>query len=261
MCLDSIAKVPKKHKVGYKICTTRYDHTFQGLIFNTGPYELGKTYDAEIESCTGNIPSIHVGDGGTYLAGFHYYLRMKDAKKLCDTASTVVRIKVKDILATGKQNNCNAGVSRFMTLDRAVFDGLADQMKQDKLEYKSFLEKCKQPVIMELLKFAKRFKLKAFLIKASHMKELADFVSKSMDNFTDFIAFVDYFPRTSDAFKIYTKIHIWAYQHHKQYKSLYNYVIKNLNDPEFQKKLTRGDDYSTMVRHANHIDDIIMNKI
>jgi hypothetical protein len=193
MCLDTLAKKPKKHKVGYKLFSKRHDGMLGAPIFNSGPYEIGKLYDANFESMTGAMPMLSTSFG-SYQAGFHYYLKMKDAKRCCSVGSVVIRIKVKNVLATGTQSKYDAGVSQFMTLDRSVYDGDEAKIKNEKRDYKKFLNLCKGPGRLELLKFAKKFKLKIFLVKPTHMKELADVVSKNINIFADFISFVDYFP-------------------------------------------------------------------
>jgi len=258
MCLDSIDKNPKKHEIGYKLCRRRAG-IFTGTIFMKKDYHLGRKYDAKI---CGGMPTVTGFDNLNYTAGFHYYLKMKDAKFMCTDSQVVIRIKVKDILATGSQTGYAAAVSRFMTLDRVVFDKQRDTLKLEKEQLKKFLTICKGSVQLKLLQFGKKFNLNLRLIKEKDMKEMADFLAKDIDDYAEFISFVDCFPRKSKMFQLFTKIHLWAYQNHKDYKKFYTYIVKHLDDPRFKKKLTRRyNTHSFMVDHAYNIDEIVLKKI
>ena len=249
MCLDSITKKPKKHTVGYKIFKKNDDH-FDGQVYETGPYYIGKTYDAKFGSEDLQYATL-VNEPDDclrkYPAGFHYYLKMRDAKRLTNSDEAVVRITVEEISATGIQRGCNAGVAEFMTLDRLVFDPEKDQMKQ-------FLLLSKEKVPKQILKFVKDFQ-NNMKISTNELKKMANFVSQSDDDFINYICFVDSFPRRSKCFKILTKVHIWALNNHLEYKKYYNYVVKNVD--ELRNRFVRKN-YYDMLWMSMKIDDFVL---
>lgn len=256
MCLDTQDKKIKKHTIGYKLCR-KDGNGFRGEVFNTGPYLIGKTYDSKEKN--NPLPKVGGPKGVNYKAGFHYFRKLKDAKEQCGHTSAVIRIKVKNILATGTQNGYDAGVAEFMTLDRVAVDGAELKAQREEAERKKFLAMCEGKVESKILEFAKQFELKTVLMKARDMKKMADFMTKTIDNFVDAVVFIDIVPRKSKLFKMFTKIHTWAFNNHDEYKNFYYAVAKDAG--EVYKKLNRDKDYNVMVHHAQNIDSLILEKI
>jgi len=258
MCLETIDKKPKKHDVGYKIFKENVEGKYETPIIEVGSYRIGKTYNAKIHNDP--LPKFEIGIGRQkYKAGFHYYLKMKDAKKVCGDSEVVIRIKVKNILATGSQFNHDCGVSQYITLDKIVFEGEKEKLKQEKAEYKKFLKICKRPVESKLLRFAKKFNLGSYLLKGKDLKEITDFISDSTDEFVNYMSFIDFCPRQSKTFLFFTKIHIWAYQNHRGYKDTYTYVVKNVH--KLQKELYREGEHEILLHHCKNVDKFILEKI
>lgn len=246
MCLESLDKRPKNHKVGFKICSVD-DDGFGGQVYDTGPYHIGGRYDSKFSSI--DLPTVVVSSikDQRYLAGFHYFLKLKDARKLVNRGEVVIRIEVEKILATGIQNGYQAGVSEYMTLTKVSFDPEVDMAKE-------FLKVCKGKVESQLLTFAKEFQ-GTFRIPAKELKKVVDYMTQSLDVFTRFISLVDCFPRQSKAFKTYTKIHLWGLKNEAEYKKLYHYVVAHID--ELSDELRRSN-YSELMQYSADIDDFVI---
>lgn len=251
MCLESITKTPKNHKVGYKLFEKDGDE-FKTPVIEMPPYSIGKTYDAK--SKNGRLKMVNGPRGIFYKAGFHYYLKMKHAKRLCGVHQAVVRIKVKNILATGRQSSYEAGVSEFMTLDKVVCDGHAIKTKVRKADFKKFLNICKEKVNQTIMQFSKQFLKAPLRISENSMKGFIDAITETSNNFVEYVAFIDTFPRQSKCFKVLTKVHIWALNNHNQYKKYYDLIVK---DGVMKKRLDRTN-YFIYRQFTTDIDNFVL---
>jgi len=253
MCLDSVTKKPKKHEVGYKLFQNLGDH-FKSPVFATNSYHIGKTYDAKFGEKELRVMDTML-KGETYKAGFHYYLKRKDAKKLCNDDQVVIRIKVKNILATGTQFPHEAGVSEFITLDRVIFDGAKAKTQIEKANFQKFLNICKEKVSQKILQFSKQLLNSSRIIPESCMEKFINFITKTDDNFVNYVLFIDTFPRQSNCFKLLTKVHLWASNNHKEYKRYFHLTVK---DEDMKARVSRTD-YLFMKQFTNDIDNFVLN--
>ena len=119
MCLSRVGKLIP-HKVGYKILDRDYNlkdwFTSQYYFAKNFHYTYGFKYDAHAKGRT--VKTIYPNsDGQPYKEGFHYYLRLKDAKVICYFENDVIaKIIVEDNIACGTEGIFKVGVSRFMTI-------------------------------------------------------------------------------------------------------------------------------------------------
>ena len=252
MCLDNVDLKPKKHTVGYK----NYDRTggnFTPPVMNCGEQRLGETYDAK-QYNGGFIESIRASDSVVYEAGFHYYLRLKDAKKRCGKRQATVRVLVKNVLATGKQDGADSGVSEFITLDRVCFDGVAAAKRREKADRQLFLDLCTKPVPVKVIELGQKSKLHFPGLKEDELKKFVKFVAKTEQNFIDFVKFIDLFPRMSSMFRMFIKIHMWAHQNDPDYQKFYRRSFTETRN-KFDHYYST---YPTLLKYAGDIDKFVM---
>ena len=252
MCLSRITKT-KKHEFGYKLFKRENNH-FVTNIFISGPYNLGETYDAEVENYPNPIPTEEAAGGGSYTAGYHYYLRLKDAKGQCNIHDVVIRIKVKNIFATGTQYGYECGVSQIMKLDRVMLDGKKRAERKRRAEYKKFLEICSKKVQSKMLQYAKDCDLKNSHQTPDGMKNILDFLTKDYDEYEEFISFIDILPRNSRTFILFTKLHIWGLHKHNQYKKFFKRLVKR------QSEIHSIVKYYRFAPYAENIDKIVLKQ-
>ena len=120
MCLTSVDKEITPHEFGYKIIKRNvYGGGFETLVMRT-ELRFRKWYSADEE--TGVFPEDRARSGEVYTAGFHYFLEKSDAINEVGYNEIVVKIKVKNVLHTGIDRNCPAGVSEKMMLSCIILD-------------------------------------------------------------------------------------------------------------------------------------------
>lgn len=223
-----IDKKIKKHKFGYKTFIREGDHfltsvrkdAFLTSVRKDGPFHLGKTYKIKMQE---KLPCNHNGE--EYNSGFHYYLRLKDAKNEGNYKRIVIRILVEDIEVTGSQWHHSCGVAKTITLDRIMFDGKKALEKKKENAKKDFIKSCKKDVPTEILKYLKdHINLKKHFCKKpadKELKKLLDFLTESREKFWKMVNFGDILPRYSQAFQLLTILHFYGTKKHDGYKKIF----------------------------------------
>lgn len=126
MCLTNVDTKIRKHKHGYKV----YKYDLKTKTFSPyygygaeHSYKLGVTYSAKVCSGEREIPLIASTRGQEYRAGFHYHLKLSDARKTSKGIrglNVIVRVQISNILATGLDHDGLCGVSEFITPERIM---------------------------------------------------------------------------------------------------------------------------------------------
>ena len=211
MCLTTVTRI-KKHKFGYKI----YNKTKEGILsspfYSEREYKIGGKYQAFKKVATKGIAT---QDGSVYDAGFHYYLKLKDAKKNINSRQCVVRIIPTTILACGTQVGFECAVSKFKTIDKIMYDQ-KNQLKKD------FIKMTTKKNIKVLIKFLRKIKGKRKTIELCN--KFNDFICQSDTTFTDYINFVDCLPRESKSYNIFTATHYFMIYNFKKYKKYFDRI-------------------------------------
>ena len=271
MCLDSIDKKTKKHRYGFKLFErTAIDGVFKSRVYSglkPDGYAIGKTYNAQ-KTCSGSfLESYTIGDR-KYKAGYHYFLRLKDAKRHCNSEDAIVKIEVKGNLATGTDMGEPAGVSKHMKLLNVVTTGeRMKEIKKKKRERKMIEEITSKEIHLDIIEFAQKSLKQAEKFEFENLvdlkpsestekvwTELADKVSQSLDVYKDYITFVDGFNRFSRTFRILTRFHVWATYNHEKYAALYKKIIKLPHDDLPMKRqwdMMTGPSFADMVEKIN----------
>lgn len=197
MCLRTVDKTPVKHDYGYKVVLECAPNVFKSEFVHT-PLMLGETY----QSKSTKIRSTH--DRTVYVAGFHYFLKYKQAKDYVlnsfNSQLCILRIKVEDIFATGIDNSCNctAGVAKFITPTSLMYRKSRAPSSQRK----------------QAINIVKKDELISFIMKnindEKNYNKIIDKITESYENFKKFTVFSDANNRFSDMFKKLTKIWVWT---------------------------------------------------
>ena len=220
MCLHSLDKKPKKHKHGYKVFKPDgeyYQTTIMGLHRY---YKIGNTYDAK-----GITAELNETD---YPLGFHYYLRLKDAKAVLRPGRVVIRVKGQNIFATGLQEDwadntaitSTSAVSEFITLEKLMF-----RFKESEPESLLSIFR-KESVVSDIIEFMRKHDPSPHTPTVDWVT-LAKLLCASEENYEKYICFIDCFPRQSSAFKLMTALHIWSMDNFKTYRKQYDNIMKS----------------------------------
>ena len=197
MCLSYVDEKPIKHQYGYKIFKYEYQYFTNIYQYNSTKYKLGETYIAEQEAFYSKLTEYNV-NGRSYLAGFHYYRYFKNAMKLRKIGQVVVKIKVSKILATGINEDVAVGVSNIIKLEKIM------DTKDNKDKRKATENLLKKGILSKILKASKEYLETQNKSIFDNLKQL---IIKNDENLSQYISFVDIFPRTSIIFKTMAKLH------------------------------------------------------
>ena len=267
MCLDTIDKRTKKHHFGFKIFSqTDIPDEFKTRTFSTATrYTIGKTYNAE-STAQDNKLRIYKIDSRKYKAGYHYFLRLKDAKREIYLGDAIIKIEVKENLATGTDMGHLAGVSKYMKLLKVVTTSKKISELKQKKERKKMIDMITSKEIhLDVTEFCQKalkneknsenlFDLKPTESTKKDWTELADKVSQSLDVYKDYITFVDGFNRFSRVFRILARFHVWATYNHKKYAALYKKIINLPHDDLPMKRqwdMMIGPSFADVVKKIN----------
>ena len=116
MCLDVKNRVVKKVRVGYKVMYPTFDGLYQGQYYHApgcSKYDVG----CEYSSSEGKI--LYGQNWETfrslyYPAGFHVYTKLPRTGSY--SFGRVVKVKVREIVASGTQQGKQVVVARKMTI-------------------------------------------------------------------------------------------------------------------------------------------------
>lgn len=116
MCLDTIHKRTQKFTEGYKVFEKGLRGGAYPWIIDNGsdkPYRKGRWIKSKKRILRINEVE--------YESGFHFYKYLKDARKMtsCKSYLQIYKIKVLNIIATGRQDRMIVGVAeKMMILDK-----------------------------------------------------------------------------------------------------------------------------------------------
>lgn len=204
MCLDCIDRNIEPHDEGFKILQRLTPGIFTPIVFPETQYTFRKWYDAKTFNKGNEIQIIKTSDGKLYLAGFHYYFNLEDAISQAARNRIIARIKIKNILATGFQDGKQAGVSEYMMLMKIVKDTTIP------------IEKYKiSPQVNNII--TESLKPLLNVLKHSHGKisdktvqEMGELVTKTDEDFINYVTTIDSLKRSGEAFQIAATIHCRA---------------------------------------------------
>ena len=115
MCLDKVTRRPKENNniegVGYVLMfNVNEGGDFEGLCDYGAPCSVNKEYMAKSEN---------IGD---YMSGFHIFKNKKDAKEygFQFNYNYTVKVKYRDVICYGKQNDLRIVVARYRTIIKEV---------------------------------------------------------------------------------------------------------------------------------------------
>ena len=223
MCLTTVDKRRKSHKHGYKVFLfNRFKETELSTphYHSDIPYVIGETYVAN----DGPPHFITAGDYSEYKSGYHYYLKLKDAKSsiLNYENKVIVRILVDDICATGIDYHSEVGVAKKMTLQKIVF-----KIKKPKPIIEGSRLKNKAILRRKIPKFILKNILPCDEISEDTKNQLKVMIQKDMEFMMEWLCFCDSFERNFPMFRKLTKIHfefLKDYSYHDFYMVVTNRV-------------------------------------
>jgi len=220
MCLESIDKKIIPHESGYKIIKRKfYEGGFETAVMRKA-LRFRKWYSAD-EERPGVFPEDQAASGDVYTAGFHYFLKKSDAIFQVGFNEIVVKIKVKNVLHTGIDRKCPAGVSEKMMLSCIILDTKKHDIETAKIKNLKKVADKLTTSEMENFVLETGRKYKGGQIPETSVKRVVKTVIKDDNSFARWVVFIDSFDRNSSVFKFATKIHIimcnkkeskyWAY--------------------------------------------------
>jgi hypothetical protein len=242
MCLRSIDKTITPHEFGYKTVRRVEPGKFESSVLSV-PYTFRKWYSAR--DGNGHIPETKALEGGLYDAGFHYYLKEKDAVLGAGIEDIVVKIKVKNILHTGEDNSFPVGVSENIMLLKITAEARGEASFSKK---KSIANSLTQSDVEKfVLKKGRQYK--GGSVSQDEVDKIVDFVSKDSNSFGRWIVFIDSFSRGSNVFKYATKIHIIMFnKKHTDYWKYYEDIVSQ-KDKELINSVNKGPLSKSMNGH------------
>lgn len=224
MCLMLVNNKKISHSKGYKIFIVNTDKILNQYRSNNFEYRIGHSYNSyDIEP----IHFISSDKGDEYRSGFHYFLRMKDAKKYCYENNTiVVRVLVKTITVTGIDSTtlCKSGVCETIFLEKIMYNKAENN--------KNKIRKIIKSMINELPRSRELIKILNIKDKNVQLNETDKFL-KTIDDIRAFCIIVDCFPRTSDIFKQMSSIWLKLCPNKKD---LYYLLLKDYKTNHIYKK-------------------------
>ena len=230
MCLDAIDRKPRFHRIGFKIFQLDKDvpHFFRPFVFmkNNLSYTYGLEYDSKPDSDNElKTERVHCHEIETWLpykAGFHYLRSLDDAiYKVHRSDQAIVKIQVREILATGEQYGMSAGVSRFMTLIEQVYTYEEVKRKLEITIERKYIKECKKygRIMLKFFDFIKKNEkvlqhgIHGNVYKIRKVSEsFLKFLLKSKETYYYWIAMLDKTPRKSKVFRCGQSFHFAHYR-------------------------------------------------
>lgn len=201
MCLTRVDKQTAYHEFAYKRLK-RISGQFISSVRGSS-FIFRKWYSAEDDN--GIIQETISNCGEPYKAGFHSYIKLKDAKSMKSSDDVIAKVKVRKILHTGNEGHKPVVVSADVMLLKIVIDSekvITDRQKQSitnklaKYDYEKLV-----------LKEGRKFNT-ASDINQKTVDIIVTAVTKDKKSFARWIVFIDAFTRQSNVFKYATTIHM-----------------------------------------------------
>lgn len=200
MCLDCIDCNIEPHDEGFKILQRLTSGIFTPIYFPKTQYTFRKWFDAKTFDKDNEIKIIKTSDGKPYPAGFHYYLNLEDAISHAARNRIVARIKIKNILVTGLQDEKQAGVSEYMMLMKIVRDTVPVEKYRINPQINDIITESLKP-LLNILRHSHG------KVSDKTVQKIGELASKTDENFVDYVTIVDSLRRQGEAFKTATEIH------------------------------------------------------
>lgn len=236
MCLDCIDCNIEPHDEGFKILQRLTSGVFTPIYFPQTKYTFRKWFDAKTFNKDNEIKIIKASDGEPYPAGFHYYFNLEDAISQAARNRIIAQIKIKNILATGSQDEKQSGVSEYMMLMKIVKDTVPVEKYKISPQINDIITEPLKPLLNVLRRSYGK-------ISDKTVQKIGKLVSKTDEIFVDYVAIIDSLRRSGEAFKTATTIHYRALKLVPRYSD-YHDRIMSLDPSSFllDKIRTRVDE-------------------
>lgn len=218
MCIEYLDNVIKQHNEGFKIIRRLESGVFTPNIQTGARFTFRKWFDAKNFSENNQIQTIVSSDGKRYPAGFHYYLNIEDAISHTSRDETIARVKIKNILVTGSQDRKQVGVSEYMMLMKIVKDAISIGKYRINPLINDIITESLKPLINVLRHSHGK-------VSDKTIQKIGESVSKTDEDFVDYVAIVDSLRRSGEAFKIAMEIHYRALRLVKRYLDYHTRVM------------------------------------
>jgi hypothetical protein len=221
MCLSKLDEKIKNHRVGYKVFIQEKNRKkLKTPYFGQRYYPIGKWISDYNEEYIGSHE-------GPYKSGFHYYLNQQSAFSQIGTSGSYVVYKVlaREKICTGVDGSSlmHCGVCREMFIKDKLVKKYISPNEEKKRRYRKLKQALKVKEIATLAEKIYKAQQKALNLESLY-KEYSKLVTKNIETFCEWIAFVDHFSRQSIRFHSLTSFHSYALKNFPKHLKYYQIV-------------------------------------